>query len=265
MSASASSESPAVIHELVHQWTAAVKRMTAGSPSLETPALPGLTAFWANVTLPIYNHAMLSSPIADLDDLRSRLDPLLTFASERGKPWLFTPCHAWLPDGAEALLTSVGLVPGIPLTGMVAGGIAPQPGASEHDIRPLSGTEGSFLIGELNCVAYGMPVEWARETDWASFFGEDAFSYALYEGGVPASTATVFVLDGCLNVVCVATPAPFQRKGYAEAVMRRALTEASKATGITRTVLHASRAGYPLYERMGYKPIGEFTAWTPAH
>jgi predicted acetyltransferase len=91
------------------------------------------------------------------------------------------------------------------------------------------------------------------------------FSYALYDDDQPASTATVFITENCLNVVCVATVPVFQRKGYAEAVMRHGLNEAIRATGLRRSVLHASEAGRPLYERMGYRTITKFTAWTSAH
>lgn len=239
--------------------------MTFGGPAIESPALNGITAVWANVNLPFYNHAVLSRPVSDANELRSRLEPLLAFAAERSKAWLFTTCEAWMPDGAQEVLLDAGLRPAVSLTGMVTESVLPTRSRLRRDIRPLRGTNGSVLIGELNCAAYGMPLEWATETGWASFFGDDVFSFALYENDVPASTATVMVIENCLNVVCVATRPIFQRKGYAEAVMRHALTNASKTTGLSRTVLHASRAGYPIYKRMGYDPIVEFTGWTPSH
>lgn len=253
------------VEESVAQWIGALRRMTFGGPAVENPALNGITAVWANVNLPFYNHAVVSSPVKDANDLRSRLDPLLAFASERSKGWLLTTCDAWMPDGAREVLLSAGLQSAVSLTGMVTDAVLPTRSRMRHDIRPMHGTPGSVLIGELNCAAYGMPAEWATETGWASFFGDDVFSFALYENEVPASTATVMVIEDCLNVVCVATRPIFQRKGYAEAVMRYALADASKTTGLRRTVLHASRAGYPIYKRMGYEPVVEFTGWTPSH
>jgi hypothetical protein len=47
-------------------------------------------------------------------------------------------------------------------------------------------------------------------------------------------------------------------KGYGEAVVRHALQTAYEATGISRTVLHATEAGYPLYLRLGYSPTVKF-------
>jgi len=215
--------------------------------------------------MPFYNHACLSRPIDDLPGMRRRIEPLLRFAAQQGWPWMFSPCDDWLPAGASEYLSNIGLVPAMALSGMAAECSIEPVAAAAQDVRPLSGTSGALLVGELNCLAYGMPLEWAEQTQWASFFGSDVFSYALYESDQPASTATVFITDNCLNVVCVATAPAFQRKGYAEAVMRHGLNEAMRATGLRHSVLHASEAGRPLYERMGYRTVAKFTAWTSPH
>jgi GNAT superfamily N-acetyltransferase len=47
----------------------------------------------------------------------------------------------------------------------------------------------------------------------------------------------------------VATTPDARRKGYGEAVVRHALQTAHEATGIRRTVLHATEDGYPIYLR----------------
>ena len=49
-----------------------------------------------------------------------------------------------------------------------------------------------------------------------------------------------------------ATDPAQQRRGYAEAVMRHALDVARQRHGDVRSVLRATEAGRPIYERMGY-------------
>jgi predicted acetyltransferase len=66
-------------------------------------------------------------------------------------------------------------------------------------------------------------------------------------------------LHGVLYVGFVATALVHRRRGLAELVMRRSLEDATRATGITRTVLHATADGYPVYRRMGYRPVDEFS------
>jgi GNAT superfamily N-acetyltransferase len=78
-------------------------------------------------------------------------------------------------------------------------------------------------------------------------------------GGTPASSAAVLMVDGYRYVALVATHPAHQRRGYAEAAMRRALEVAATAHGEQPTVLHATEAGRPLYQRMGYAPISTHT------
>src|SRR3954454_14481894 len=99
--------------------------MTTDGPALESPALDGITAVWANVSLPFYNHAVVSSPVRDLEDLRSRVEPLLAFAAHRSKAWLLTTCDQWMPAGTTDFLRSRGLEPAVSLTGMVTEAVLP--------------------------------------------------------------------------------------------------------------------------------------------
>ena len=59
----------------------------------------------------------------------------------------------------------------------------------------------------------------------------------------------------------VASAATEMNKGYAEAVIRHSLARAVAATGLRRTVLHATQAGQPLYTSMGYRPTSRFTMY----
>jgi GNAT superfamily N-acetyltransferase len=71
-------------------------------------------------------------------------------------------------------------------------------------------------------------------------------------------TGTAIINEGCLFLFLVATMPEARRKGYGEAVVRHALQTAYEATGISRTVLHATEAGHPLYLRLGYHPTVKF-------
>jgi predicted acetyltransferase len=77
------------------------------------------------------------------------------------------------------------------------------------------------------------------------------------------TTATAIVNENCLFLFLVATLPEARRKGYADAVIRRALNATYEATGIKRTVLHAIDAGYPLYHSLGYHPTGKFLGCLP--
>jgi predicted GNAT family acetyltransferase len=67
------------------------------------------------------------------------------------------------------------------------------------------------------------------------------------------------MVDGHRYVALVATDPGQQRRGYAEAAMRRALELSAGVHGERPTVLHATDAGRPIYQRMGYAAISTHT------
>jgi GNAT superfamily N-acetyltransferase len=72
--------------------------------------------------------------------------------------------------------------------------------------------------------------------------------------GVPVTCAGTVEADGRLFVALVATEPERERRGYGEAVTRKALYEGARASGPTRATLHATAAGAPVYPRIGFRP-----------
>ena len=66
---------------------------------------------------------------------------------------------------------------------------------------------------------------------------------------------------GYRYVALVATDPAFQKRGFAEAAMRHALTVASERFGERPTFLHATDAGRPIYARMGYETVATHTCF----
>jgi predicted acetyltransferase len=79
------------------------------------------------------------------------------------------------------------------------------------------------------------------------------------------STATTIVHEGALYLALVATAPDARRNGYAEAVIRHSLQEAHDFTGVNRTILHATKDGFPVYKRIGYQTVANFTWYMPNH
>ena len=110
-------------------------------------------------------------------------------------------------------------------------------------------------IMDVNSAAYAMPLEAGNDV-WgkAAFWKDHVGVLGLVEGKPVTSTAV-------MNVVChryvalVATAPGQQRRGYADAAMRHALEVSREANGELPTFLHASEAGRPVYERMGYETV----------
>lgn len=245
---------------------------TRRSPAGDVRGLPGLEIRWMGATWPICNLTFLANPVHDEADLSARIETALDYAGSRQLPWLFFLCTEWLPQelrgSAEQLFARHGLVPVLPMTGMVTDQLLP-PGhpLPELEMRRIRDAEGRRAAGEINCIAYGMPVEWGHEAlDIEDMWNDDrAFGYLGYVDGRPVTTAKTVIVGNNLYVGLVATLPEFQKRGYAEAVMRHSLEAARKASGLKRTILHATPMGAPLYEEMGYGKVASFVAFSVPH
>ncbi len=76
-------------------------------------------------------------------------------------------------------------------------------------------------------------------------------------GGRPVSTATAYIGDGFVGLYAVATAAHARGRGYGEAVT----WAATLCRPELPATLQASQMGRPVYERMGYGTVAEFTVW----
>ncbi|HLJ04818.1 MAG TPA: GNAT family N-acetyltransferase, partial [Acetobacteraceae bacterium] len=113
-----------------------------------------------------------------------------------------------------------------------------------------------MAFADLNSRAYAMPLEAGRDGLAGSVLWKSGmFSYLGLEDGVPVAAAATVATGNCLFLALVATAPEAQRKGYGEATVRKALFEGGRATGLTRTVLHATLAGTPVYQRIGYRKV----------
>jgi hypothetical protein len=148
---------------------------------------------------------------------------------------------------------------------MVAAQLAsPARPLPEVDVRRIDDEQGRLALADLNAAAYDVSSVWVRgavasEALWHT----PLYGYVAYVDGHPVSTAFAVPLHGVLYVGFVATALAHRRRGLAELVMRRSLEDATQATGITRTALHATADGYPVYLRMGYQPVDTFALYVP--
>jgi ribosomal protein S18 acetylase RimI-like enzyme len=170
---------------------------------------------------------------------------------------------AGLRERAPEIFKRHGLPHMAPMTGMVASTLAPlrRPLPAAEFVR-VQDARSRGEVGTINAKAYGIPVEWGVEAlDIPSMWPESAFGYVARVGDKTVSTATVVLLETCHYVGLVATLPEFQQNGHAEAVMRHAIQEAERVAGPKQIVLHATAAGKPVYQAMGFREVAPFTGY----
>jgi len=179
-------------------------------------------------------------------------------------PWLFVVTHEALEPGvdAPAVLAGCGLVPLFPLTGMVARRIASAAGTPAGlRLEVPDDDSGCGDVIDVNSAAYGMDLAASKPSYGRGAFWADQVAVLGRAAGTPATSAAVMLAGGHRYVALVATHPSHQKKGFAEAAMRHALSVAAERFGERPTFLHATDAGRPIYARMGYEPVATHTCF----
>lgn len=165
----------------------------------------------------------------------------------------------WVPDedraSAELLAGRSHLLDAVPRA--MAMEMADLPAVPPTPVGIEPGPVEPLVAAELNDRAYG--------------YGEDGFRaglagttsirwYGAYAGGeAVCCVGTIEVGDDCC-VTGVATPPEHRGRGIASWLMLRALAEARQEGALTAS-LQATKAGAPIYERLGFADLGFIEMW----
>jgi hypothetical protein len=222
---------------------------------------PGMAIRWADSAFPFWNAIVLTDRFVDAKALAFQLGNAAAYMRRKQFPGLVWVCDEYLDDGAKAslpaILSQCGLDFALNTRGM-AGDFLPIPEAIHSSLRFARVTVDAALqaYADINSAAYGFPPEAGRAgLNGSALWKGVVHAYLGYENDIPVSAAATVANDGCLFLALVATSPNKQRNGYAEATVRKALYEGYKATGLKRTVLHATDAGFPVYKRIGYHAV----------
>jgi GNAT superfamily N-acetyltransferase len=114
------------------------------------------------------------------------------------------------------------------------------------------------VIGRLNDVVYGLPGDFERGLDGIP---PDPFHlYVATADGAPVCSLVAYDHGGDCGIYLVATAPAARGRGLATTVLIRALNDA-RERGCTTSSLQATAGGRPVYERLGYRDLGEIQMW----
>jgi GNAT superfamily N-acetyltransferase len=245
----------------IRQMDGAWRLMCAGSPGFVAEAGNGLQYIFSGVPVSFFNLGLLTGSGISADALRANGKEACAWASVQSVPWLFVVTHERLAPGVDAVaaLDSCGLAPVMPMTAMVAQSVGAAPAVPDLELTVPQDDSGCAAILDINSLAYGMDLDACKTAIGTRAFWNDQFPVVGVANGKPVSSATVLMVDGHRYVALVATDPSQQRRGFADAAMRRALQDAAAVHGEAPTVLHATEAGRPIYERMGYAAVATHT------
>ena len=230
---------------------------------------PGLAIRWADSPFVFYNALVATEPLKDEEQTRNLLVRSAEFMQSCTQPgclWLFDDLIS--PDvrnDLPRLAQEEGLESTFQCWGM-SGEIFDRR-EPHHPLLRFERVASEKHLEEyarLNARAYGLPEERAVVAFRASrLWLDEIFAYVAYEGLDPVACAGACVVDGRLFLILVASESTHRRRGFGKAVTLKALTEASRATGIKRVCLQATTDGRPVYEKLGLRVNGSLQLLSP--
>jgi hypothetical protein len=218
----------------------------------------GVVRMWADGPFGFWNTVALDGqdiPTKALGDQLARAAQFMRKGKQAGYLWVFEDL---LSPAARQELPSQAAEVGLELafTGYgMAGDLAiPDPVHPGLDFRRVKTEHDLITFGQINAWAYGMSEEAGLQALAGSeFWLRETCAYIAYHNGRPVACAATVKGADSLFLALVATAPEAMRRGYGEAVSRKAIYEGIKETGHQYLVLHATQAGRPVYERIGYK------------
>jgi GNAT superfamily N-acetyltransferase len=248
----------------------AMRFFGAARPNAEIRRLAALTLISSGIEYSVFNAAVLGSPVRGrgIDGLGIELKEAKEFYLRRRLPWSFWVCEDLIEENlwgrVHDALDRVDMRHLTTAPGMYTEGLhPPSRRLPEVTVRPVADEETRTAFAHITAMAFEIPLAicravYADERAWQGSYA----GWVGYNGRTPVSTTALVVCAGAIGVYSVATLPAFQRRGYAEAVIREAVVKTSGATGIGRTVLQSTPAGLPLYKALGYRPVTRFQVFT---
>jgi len=227
-----------------------------------------LVITWSGTENFFINAVFLTKPVRDEAELEAKIKVACDYAKKRNQPWWMIVAEDSVPELLRQRLDEVfarqGLVPLLTMAGMATEELLPSTTYnSKLNCVSVNNLEMRRAVADINAISSNLPPAPFREAlELDRFWQETIFGTLGYVKNQPVSTAITFLINDEFYLGLVATLPDYRNQGYAEAVIRHSLEQAAQRYGKKRTALHATPAGFPVYQRMGYQPTAYFRTYT---
>lgn len=221
----------------------------------------GLTMIASGTPFQFLNLACVTRPLADPAAAATRLRRFYAGAGVAGL--LFSPDARAeglaAPLAQAAGLTGCEAVPSMVLAPLRARRVPPPAGL---EIRVVDDLATLRRFNDILAIGFALPRDWlASFDDPALLAAPDLTLYLGLLDGAPAGTAMRFTSHRIAGINFVATLPEYRRLGIGAALTRHAAL-AGRAEGALASALQASESGFPVYQRLGYRHLLDYPAWT---
>ena len=229
--------------------------------------MAGVSILSLGVRFQMFNAAFLIEPVEDERDLDQRIATASVQFSARGLSWSFWLCDGYLPPAVQKSARKCYSARGLRLASQMPGMTAlnmmpPTRDLPVCELRPAvdgAGLDGFRVVG-AEC--FRVPPHWFAEVFDNKLAKRPGFhAWTGFVDDTPVASIATVVHSGAIGVYNVATVPAFRSRGYAEAVMRKAIHHEREREGNLPIVLQSTVGGLTLYEKLGFIPRTKFRVW----
>jgi ribosomal protein S18 acetylase RimI-like enzyme len=209
----------------------------------------------------MFNAAFLNRRVEAREEMEARLARAREVFAARRLPWAFWICEDWLARPARRSLVDAcekfGMRTAAEMPGMMADSLR---GPKRLSLAPLDirRAEEPRVMNDfrgIGSVCFHVPAPWFREVFDDTTPSRGFTCWVGYRDALPVATAATVVSDGVIGLYNVATVPDERGRGYAEAVTRHAIADASRQSGLGRVILQSTAQGERLYKRLGFREV----------
>jgi len=234
----------------------------------EVRALDGAVGIYSGLDYGVFNISMLDGPVgSEPGEMERRLAQCREFFEPRTTRWSFWLCEEFLEPrrlrAAKQALSAQHLRLISEAPGMLAEDLrAPMRALPEIECVPVSDAATREAFGGLTAVSFDIPMDVTRQVYYPASAWQGAYrGYIAKVAGRAVSIVAIVAEAGSLGIYSLATLPEDRRRGYGEALLRAAVAEEQRRTGIRRMILQTTEAGHSLYLKMGFRPVGKFSVY----
>ncbi len=235
--------------------------LAKGRPRADVTELEGVSIASLGAAFQMFNAAFLNSRVAGRQDLEGRLAGAQAIFRARELSWAFWLCEDWLAwPTRHVLLRSCegfGLRAVAEMPGMVADGLREPKKILRSPLKIMRAADPRTMedFRTVGSLCFHVPPSWFREVFDDSMPSREFVCWVGYRDGLPVATSATVVSGGVIGLYNVATIPDERGKGYAEAVTRHAVAQASQQSGVARVILQSTAQGERLYKRLGFREV----------
>ena len=242
---------------------AAMRAYSVIGENAEARDYPGLVVASSGMNVPVFNSAMLTQPTISIE-------PLVTLADvhfqARRLGWTFWLCDDLVTNGVgsdagSSVFRKKNMLRIADPPGMYAERIEPpirKP--APMSFAPVDNERTRLEFAHIASVVFTLPFETSKRIYGAAgLWSSPTCGWIGYFEGKPVSVVTTVIAAGAVGVYSLGTLPQHQGCGFGETLLRHALEDARRTSGLQTSVLQAAPQGLRLYLRLGYRVVTRFS------